>query len=178
MSIFQQRDRALSLDRRLIGRHANAEIRTRHDGETRELVVQSGEVECFYLVGVLRVGLSGERPALVFLPEPKQVLRELNASRREGRVERQRETLGGGAIGELILLRKFPADQMVDARIVRPARERGFAMAHRGHRIPLHLRDYRTQRVGFWRVRIHLQSEIEMGRSEITAFAIDEVFRE
>src|SRR5688500_17877822 len=135
MSFFQQRDGAFSINRGLISVHANAEIRTGDDGETGELVMQGREIERFYIVGVVCVGLSGQRPSLVFLTEPKQVLRELNASRRERRIERQRETLSGGAIGELILLRKFPTDKMVDARIVRPARESGFTMAHRGYRI-------------------------------------------
>ncbi len=122
---FEQREGAVAVDRRFRSGHSDTEMRTGEDGEFFELIVERGEIVGLDVVGVGFMRGGGKLPALVFLAKAEEVLRELDAGGREGRIEGKGETLGGGPVGELVLLGEFEADEVIDAGIVGPGGEGG-----------------------------------------------------
>gem|GEM_PF-6931718 len=103
---------------------------------------------------------------------------ELDAGGGESRIEGEREALGGGAIGELVLLRKFAADEVIDAGIVGPGGEGGGAMLGGADGIARDVGDDGTEGVGLGRVRVYGEGEVEVDGGEIAAFGVDEMFGE
>ena len=172
---LQEREHARAVHLRLVAADAHDEVGVRERDVLGHRVVERHEVVGGHVVAVDAVDLLRELPSLGLVAEAQKVVRELRLRRKVRRVGLEGLALVRGTFGEAVLLRELEADEVVDARVVRPEAERGRAGGGLGGGVVLEVREHGAigPRVGL--PRVHRGDLVEAFGRAVIILGVDAV---